>query len=167
MALARKVPRAMSPIMFGCMDRLGEMTPMPLPPNPIVIQDSVNIQGGPSSTPDCYVYTVVGSSDWFGWFGGWSLAFSCEGQGTFDVGIWGPDPQQLGPPWGRMAAPKVGQPDAASVSCKGNFKDGKYYILVRSNGQGPNGPYTLKIVKSAWVVFGKDKWDVITPVRAW
>ena len=122
--------------------------PLPLPAGPSVLVPGQSASVTPAGEPVCWIMALGG------WFGS-NIRFTVRSSSPVNLGIYGPNPTQIGPPFGRMRAPKINQPDSAIASCQGNFRPGVYYLVVRSGDNGaPVAPVEIDTVISAWKPFG-------------
>jgi hypothetical protein len=141
----------------GAMRFLAELreltapTPLPLPANARAITFGTALVLPPTGQPLYAVLTQEGG--WFGYNG--SLSFTATSSLPFNLGIYGPNPTQIGPPFGRMRAPKINMPDAITAECQGNFTSGVYYLCFRIGDNGaPTVPISVSVAQGWWNVFG-------------
>jgi hypothetical protein len=125
---------------------------LPIPAGATVLEAGLSAVLQPTGGPIYASFVAQG-----GWEELWdgNLTFKCSSSAPFNLGIYGPNPTSIGPPFGRMRAPKVGQPDGTSNSCEGNFTSGTYYLVFRVGDNGaPTDPITIEITQEPWQVFG-------------
>lgn len=116
--------------------------PLPVDAQPIVSGTPVTLQvtGNPLYLELNY------HRPWYWWATGLSLTFTTSSPAPHNLGIYGPSATQIGPPFGRMRAPKLGLPDGTNNTCKGNFASGTYYLVLRNGTDGaPLAPVTVSV----------------------
>jgi hypothetical protein len=133
---------------------LGAPIPLQLPTGAQVITAGVPVTLQPNGSPLYLKYILT--TNLFDWFGkGKNVTYTCSSSSPFNLGIYGPNPTSIGPPFGRMRAPKINMPDGTNNQCQGNFDKGTYYLVFR---QGDNGPpvasVTITLKEQMWQVFG-------------
>jgi hypothetical protein len=116
-------------------------------PLPVVVQtitQGTPVTLGPEVGPLYLKLTY--SRPWYWWLTGLSLSFTASSIAPFNLGIYGPNPTSIGPPFGRERAPKLGLPDGTNNSCAGNFTSGTYYLVLRNGSDGaPLAPITVSV----------------------
>jgi hypothetical protein len=86
----------------------------------------------------------------FNW--GQNCTFIVQSATPCNLGIYGPNPTQIGPPFGRMRGPNSG--DASNFQCEGNYTIGLYVLCFRVGLDGPpTSPITITIDESQWNIF--------------
>lgn len=104
-------------------------------------------RGTRADNPVFYKLTIPG------WIGS-HVRITFMSDRTAHLAVWGPDPLQIGTPWGRMRMPLLGQSDILIGTSEGNFTPGTYYLEVASTSTagpvGPLGDYSILILRSCW-----------------
>jgi hypothetical protein len=133
---------------------MGSPLVLPLPVGADVITAGVPITLQPNGSPLYLVYHLT--ANFFDWFGkGKNVTYICSSPSSFNLGIYGPNPTQIGPPFGRMRAPKINVADGTNNQCEGNFNVGTYYLVFRVGDNGsPVAPITINLKEQLWQVFG-------------
>jgi hypothetical protein len=125
---------------------------LPLPQGAQIITAGTPITLQPNGLP---LYLEYNQSKTFLFFPGMNCTFIANSSSPFNLGIYGVNPTQLGPPYGRMRAPKINMPDITNNECEGNFDKGIYYLCFRVGDNGPPvAPITINITEGWWVIFG-------------
>lgn len=89
---------------------------------------------------------LIYTRPWYWWLTGLSLTFTTSSPAPHNLGIYGPNPTSIGPPFGRMRAPQLGLPDGTNNQCAGNFVSGTYYLVFRNGTDGaPLAPITVTV----------------------
>lgn len=118
-----------------------EVLPLPVGAQSIASGAEVTLQA--DGSPLYLVFHVVPT--FWQWFGV-TVSFNSVAYLPHNMGVYGPNPTSIGPPFGRMRAPKLGMADALNNSCKGTFSAGVYYLVFRSGTDGaPLAPITVSV----------------------
>ncbi len=107
-----------------------------LPENPVIIEESIASEQEVNGQLLYWKFEIVSGKGFFSFLGR-NCTFTVTSDSPCNLGIYGPNPTQIGPPFGRMRSPKINISDAKHHKCQGNFSKGIYYLIVR---QGDNNP---------------------------
>lgn len=118
---------------------------LPLPVGAQTIASGASVTLQPTGNP-LYLVLTVPKSIW-SWLGiGTTVTFTSSSLLPHNLGVYGPNPTSIGPPFGRMRAPKVGLPDGTTNTCQGKFAAGTYYLVLRSGDNGaPSAQITVSV----------------------
>ena len=116
--------------------------PLPVGAQTIASGGSVTLQV--TGSPLYLVLTIA--VPWWHFWGGVTTSFTTSSAAPHNLGIYGPNPTSIGPPFGRMRAPKLGLPDGTNNTCQGTFTAGTYYLVLRNGTDGaPLAPITVSV----------------------
>jgi len=141
-----------NPSEYDHIQLMGSPLVLPIPVGAQVITAGIPITLQPNGLPLYLQYNVTSS---FLFFSGCNCTYTCKSSSPFNLGIYGVNPTSIGPPFGRMRAPKINLPDGINNICQGNFAKGTYYLVFRQGDNGaPTQPITINIKEQIWQVFG-------------
>lgn len=118
---------------------------LPLPVGAQTIASGASVTLQVTGSP-LYLVMTVPKSFW-SWLGiNTSVTCTTQSAAPHNLGVYGPNPGNIGPPWGRSRAPKLGLPDGTSNSCTNNLPGGTYYLVLRNGTDGaPLVPITVTV----------------------
>lgn len=118
---------------------------LPLPVGAQTIASGVSVTLQPNGNP-LYLVMTVPKSFW-SWLGvNTSVTCTTQSATPHNLGVYGPNPGNIGPPWGKTRAPKLGMPDGTNNQCTNNLPAGTYYLVLRSGDNAPpSAPITVSV----------------------
>ena len=140
----------------------GSPVPLPVPTVAPTIADGQIVMSAGAGAPLIWKFTLAKSTGPWSWIQpGSNVTFIGLSDSPTNLGIYGPNPTVLGidpatgKTSGRMRAPKLGNPDATSYRCEGNFAPGVYYLVIQTgDNRAPVGNASLALTVRSWQVFG-------------
>jgi hypothetical protein len=122
--------------------------PLPPDPRPLPTKTTVAVAATEITGPVIFTFRVQGLTDAH-------RKFTVTAQAPVNLGLYGPNPTSLGPPFGRGRAPAGKGADATWAQGEWNLNVGTYYVVVRTGEDGPPGPFTVAMESSWGRVFMK------------